>query len=169
MKKNKAKEKSDFYGHKFVIGLGAGTVLMLVGIFYFGIHAKPADQSSPTAGPVPIYFKSEKDAMPFPMTVDPSKFKRTDVQEAYQVAKQIPGVLAQQPCYCYCQRQGHRGLLDCFRTEHAATCTICIKEALLAGQMHHQDKSAQEIRAAIIHGDWANVVARTEPTGSEVK
>ena len=168
-KKNNAKKKSDLYGNKFLIGFGAVVVLMMAGIFYLGIHAKPTDQKSPTAGPIPIYFQSAKDAMPFPMTLDPAKFKGTDVQEAYQVAKEIPGVLTQQPCYCYCQRQGHRGLLDCFRTEHAVTCTICIKEALLAGQMHHQGKSTEEIRAAIIHGDWANVVARTEPTSSEVK
>jgi hypothetical protein len=106
--------------------------------------------------------------MPFPATLDPAPFKRADVRQAYQVAKEIPGVLAEQPCYCYCQRQGHRGLLDCFRTEHASNCTMCIKEALLAGKMHREGKSTGEIRAAIIHGDWANVVTSTGPASSEV-
>ena len=169
MKKNKAKEKSDLYGNKFLIGFGAVVVLMMAGIFYLGIHAKPTDQKSPTAGPIPIYFQNAKDAMPFPATLDPAAFKNPAIRAAYQVAKDIPEVLVQQPCYCYCERQGHRGLLDCFRTEHAATCNICVKEALLASELHRQGKSAEEIRAAIVHGDWANVVAKTEPTSSEVK
>lgn len=157
MKKNKTKKKSDLYGHKFMIGFGAAVVLMLAGIFYVGIHAKPTSQNSATAGPIPIYFQTAKDAMPFPATLDPAGFKRTDVREAYQVAKEIPGVLAQHPCYCYCQRQGHRGLLDCFRTEHAASCNICIKEALLAGRLRREGKSAEEIRNAIIQGQWLSV------------
>ncbi|HJT71120.1 MAG TPA: hypothetical protein VJ731_13050 [Terriglobales bacterium] len=49
-----------------------------------------------------------------------------------------------------------------------ATCNICIKEALLADRMHREGKSAEEIRAAIIHGDWANVTASTEATSSNI-
>ena len=133
MKKKRTKKKSDLFGHKFMIGFGVVLVLVLSGIFYAGIHAKPADQSNPTAGSIPIYFQSAKDAMPFPATLEPAAFKRADVREAYQVAKDIPEVLVQQPCYCYCRRKGHRGLLDCFKTDHAASCNICVKEALLAG------------------------------------
>ena len=155
--KKKAKKKSDLYGHNFMIAFGAVVVLMLAGIFYVGIHAKPTVQNSPTAGPIPIYFQSPKDAMPFPATLDPAAFKSPDIREAYQVAKDIPEVLVQQPCYCYCQRKGHRGLLDCFKTDHAASCTICVKEALLASEMHRQGKSAEEIRTAIIQGQWASV------------
>jgi len=29
-------------------------------------------------------------------------------------------VLAQQPCYCWCDKFGHASLLDCFATEHGA-------------------------------------------------
>ncbi len=52
--------------------------------------------------------------------------------------------------------KGHRSLLDCFKTDHAASCNICVREALLAGQMHRQQKSIQEIRTAIIQGPWAS-------------
>jgi hypothetical protein len=48
------------------------------------------------------------------------------------------------------------------------SCNICIKEALLAGKMHREGKSVEEIRAAIIHGDWANVVASVGATSSEI-
>lgn len=110
-----------------------------------------------------MFFKRAEDAKPFPATLDPAKFKDESVRAAYQVAREIPAVLAQQPCYCYCQRIGHRGLLDCFRTEHAATCNVCLKEALLAGRMHKEGKSAEEIRAAIIRGNSGSIPSSTEP------
>lgn len=163
MKKKRRKKNSDLFGYKAMVGSGVVVVLIFAGIFYVAIHAKPARRDNPTAGPVPVYFHSGKDAMPFPTTLNPAIFKSPEVREAYEVAKEIPGTLAQQPCYCYCQRQGHRGLLDCFRTEHAATCNICIREALLAGRMHREGKSVEEIRAAIIQGQWERISSSTEP------
>ena len=163
MKKKRGKKDSDLFGYKAMIGSGVVVVLIFAGIFYVGIHAKPASRDSLTVGPVPVYFQSAKDAMPFPTALNPAIFKRPEVHEAYEVAKEIPGTLAQQPCYCYCQREGHRGLLDCFRTEHAATCNICIREALLAGRMHREGKSVEEIRTAIIQGQWERISNSTQP------
>jgi hypothetical protein len=42
------------------------------------------------------------------------------VERAYQVAARIPEVLAEQPCYCWCDKFGHGSLLDCFATDHGA-------------------------------------------------
>ncbi len=156
MKGKRKSRKPDLSGYKHLIGLCVVAGLVFVGIFYLALRAKPVKPAGPTAGPVPTYPRNVKDAMPLPATLDPRAFQRPEVREAYQVAKEIPKVLAQQPCYCYCQRQGHRGLLDCFRTEHAASCNICIKEALLAGRMHRAGSTAEQIRAAIIQGQWAN-------------
>lgn len=136
-------------------------------VAYQATHAKLRPKPSQTSQGVPVYFKRAEDAMPLPSTIDPAKFKNASVRAAYEVAREIPEALSQQPCYCYCQRIGHRGLLDCFRTEHAATCNVCIKEALLADQMHREGKTGEEIRAAIIQGQWANVVSSTEPISSE--
>lgn len=111
----------------------------------------------PAPDPVPVYFKRVTDALPFPPTLDPSQFQISSIREAYSVAKQIPDVLAQQPCYCYCQRQGHRSLLDCFRDLHATSCDICINEARLAGRLHREGKTTEEIRAAIVQKQWANL------------
>ena len=155
MRSKRKPKQSDLWGRNALIGMVVVAVLVFAGIFFEALRAKPARPEDARAGPVPIYFRSVADAMPFPATLDPAKFQRRDIREAYQVAKEIPEVLAQQPCYCYCERKGHRGLLDCFRTEHAASCDICIKEALLAGQMHRQGKSTEEIRRAIIQGPWA--------------
>ena len=70
--------------------------------------------------PVPDYYKTEAEAKPFPATMDPALFKDPGVRRAYQTARDIPGVLAQQPCYCYCQRSGHKGLQSCHRDGHSA-------------------------------------------------
>lgn len=157
MKRKHGYKRTYLLGHKSII-TGVSVLLISYGVLvYKQIHTKPDQPIAACAASVPVYYHRAEDAMPFPATVDPGKFKRPDIQKAYRVAKDIPGVLAQQPCYCYCQRQGHHGLLDCFRTEHAASCDICVKEALLAGEMHRQGKSAEDIRAAIIRGDWNHV------------
>ena len=152
----KRKSKSSFLSvHWPVIFLGIAVIALLSGVAYKVFHEPSANPKRATAA-VPVYYNRAEDAMPFPATLEPGSFKSADVRKAYQTAKEMPEVLAQQPCYCYCQRKGHRSLLDCFRTDHAASCNICVKEALLAIRMHRQQKSIQEIRTAIIQGAWAN-------------
>src|SRR5437899_5159189 len=139
--------------HWPMIFLGTAAIALLSGIGYMAFHTTPKPHTDAAA--VPVYYHRAEDAMPFPATLEPATFKRADLREAYQAAKEIPGVLVQQPCYCYCQRKGHGSLLDCFKTDHAASCSICVREAILAAQMHRQQKSAQEIRTAITQGPWA--------------
>jgi hypothetical protein len=52
-----------------------------------------------------------------PKTLDPNFIKGED-REGYQVAKEIPEILAQLPCFCGCEAFGHENLLDCFVDEH---------------------------------------------------
>jgi hypothetical protein len=52
-----------------------------------------------------------------PKTLDPNLFKRR-AKKAYQVARKIPAVLAQMPCFCECEVFGHENLLDCFIDQH---------------------------------------------------
>src|SRR5260370_19105067 len=123
-------------------------VLGFVGILYGFFHSRPVPSAQDDSHKVPVYFNRAADAMPFPPTLDPSQFQISAMREAYSVAKQIPEVLAQQPCYCYCQRQGHRSLLDCFASLHATSCDICINEARLDDQLSRQCKTAEGIPAA---------------------
>ena len=155
-KKSKLK-KPTLAESKTVIGFGVEILLLFSGMFYVASHFRPTTSARPHPTQVPVYFKRPADAMPFPPTLDPSQFQISNIREAYSVTKGIPDVLVQQPCYCYCQRIGHRSLLDCFASLHATTCTVCIKEARLAGQLHRQGKSAEEIRAAIIQKEGANL------------
>ena len=156
MGKKRKLEKPTLAESKSAIWFGLFMLLGLIGIVYAAsrlrLSSTPSDSNQ-----VPVYFKRVQDAMPFPKTLDPSQFKIQSIREAYSAAKETPDVLVQQPCYCFCQRQGHRSLLDCFRDLHATSCDICINEARLAGRLHREGKTAEEIRAAIIAKQWANL------------
>jgi len=52
-----------------------------------------------------------------PNTLDPNRIQGED-RKGYQIAKEIPEVLAQLPCFCGCEAVGHKNLLDCFVDEH---------------------------------------------------
>jgi hypothetical protein len=73
---------------------------------------------------------------------------------AYELAAKIPVVLHQQPCYCYCDRIGHNSLHSCFEGTHGARCATCLKEVYYSYQQHKAGKTATQIRAGIIKGDW---------------
>lgn len=81
---------------------------------------------------------------------------------AYELAAKIPKLIYQQPCYCYCDRgMGHTSLHSCFSGTHGAECGTCLKELYYTYSMHKQGKTAREIRAGIIKGDWKAVDLNT--------
>jgi hypothetical protein len=81
---------------------------------------------------------------------------------AYELAAKIPKVIHQQPCYCYCDRgMGHKSLHSCFSGTHGAQCGTCLKELYYSYTMHKQGKTARQIRAGIIKGDWKQVDLQT--------
>ena len=95
-----------------------------------------------------------------PATMNPEAFPNPLVQNAYGVAAKIRKVLYQQPCYCHCDRsQGHKSLLDCFASKHGSGCGTCIYEDLYAYEQTNKHKTAVQIRAGIISGEWKTVDA----------
>ena len=76
---------------------------------------------------------------------------------AYELAAKIPAVLHQQPCYCYCDRMSHNSLHSCFEGTHGAQCSICLKELYYSYQQHQKGKTATQIRAGIIKGEWKQI------------
>ncbi|HET7841812.1 MAG TPA: CYCXC family (seleno)protein [Terriglobia bacterium] len=121
--------------------------------------ASATPKSNQPEKPVPPYYKSAKAAEPLPATLQPSQFAdRPVVVTAYTIAKKMPKVLVQQPCYCGCDKHfGHHSLLDCYTSEHTAGCGICVKETFFAWEMTRQHKTPAQIRAAIIRGDFNSV------------
>jgi len=76
---------------------------------------------------------------------------------AYELAAKIPNVIHQQPCYCYCDRTGHNSLHSCFEGTHGARCSTCLKELYYSYVENKKGKTASQIRAGIIKGDWKSI------------
>ena len=107
--------------------------------------------------PVPAYHAQAPQGE-LPATMNPELFSDSVVQNAYAVAAKIKKTLYRQPCYCHCDRsQGHGSLLDCFASKHGAGCNICISEDFYAYEQSRNGKTAAQIRAGIIRGEWQSV------------
>jgi len=77
---------------------------------------------------------------------------------AYELASKISGVIHQMPCYCYCERIGHKSLHTCFESTHGAHCGICLKEVYYAYQQTQlKKKTPAQIREGIIKGEWKSI------------
>ncbi len=81
--------------------------------------------------------------------------------KSYKEAAKYADVLHQLPCYCHCdQNHGHASLRTCFESEHGANCGTCMQEALFAAEQTRKGKTAKQIRAAVIRGDYQQVDLR---------
>jgi hypothetical protein len=83
------------------------------------------------------------------LTLNPNQFEG-DTRVAYEAARNHPELLAQLHCYCGCQEhEGHKSLLDCFRTDHGAQCATCMGEAITAAQMYEGGSAVEQIADAL--------------------
>ena len=87
-----------------------------------------------------------------PYTLSPAQFSHDPkAQSAYQVAKDIPEVLEQLPCFCGCKDGlDHKNNLFCFKDQHGAACDMCQSIALDARTMHEKGMATDQIRQNII-------------------
>lgn len=99
---------------------------------------------------VPAHYETAPPRSSLAPTLAPEKFTGK-AQEAYRVVREKPQLIAQLPCYCYCDRGfGHKSLHSCFVDDHAAHCAVCVDEALLAYNLQKRGLSPQQIREQII-------------------
>ena len=107
-------------------------------------QTEPVEQSAAlTPPPAPELLPVDNAAGP---TLPPEMFLDPKAREAYQVAKDIPEVLRELPCFCGCMRtHGHKNNLFCFMDEHGSACEICEDVALDAKRMHGNGASIKEI------------------------
>jgi hypothetical protein len=86
-----------------------------------GTAGTPAPQASgetPAAAKLGPHFQANLPPLPF---IPTPPARPTDVvRAAYQFAAEHPEVLSYVPCYCGCERSGHRGNEDCFVTNRDA-------------------------------------------------
>ena len=112
------------------------------------VTAKLGPHPQPNLPPLPF----QAYAPPRPMAT---------VNAVYRFAAEHPEILSYVPCFCGCERGGHKGNDDCFVktrnaqgdvTEwdpHGLDCAVCIDVANEAMQMSRSGANVRDIRAAI--------------------
>jgi hypothetical protein len=97
------------------------------------------------------------------------------VRAAYVFAAEHPEVLSYVPCFCGCERGGHKGNDDCFVagrdangdvTEwepHGLDCAVCIDVATEARRMFSSGASVRDIRTAV-EKKWSGFQGGHTPT-----
>jgi hypothetical protein len=82
--------------------------------------------------------------------LDAAGFKDARVHDAYTAAKKYAHVLESIYCYCRCKENiGHRALVECFETDHASHCDVCMNEAIIAARLTQEGRTPKEIQKAI--------------------
>jgi hypothetical protein len=153
-----------FLHHKFVHRALTLALLLFVTLTMTSLWAAPQEEEGTgipayNAGPPP---KGTK----LPAILAKDQLWGADAQypyqtRAYELASRIPAVLHQQPCYCYCDRMGHNSLHSCFESTHGSRCATCLKELYYSYQLHKAGKTASQIRAGIIKGEWKQINLET--------
>jgi len=97
------------------------------------------------------------------------------VTAAYRFAAEHPEVLSYVPCFCGCERSGHRGNEDCFVKardvngdvveweDHGMECAVCLDVATRARTMYSAGASVADIRTAV-DKEWAARATNHTPT-----
>jgi hypothetical protein len=98
---------------------------------------------------IPAFFENPDLAEPLNPVLAPESVPY-HAQFGYKAVQRKPRLMAQMPCFCYCDKFGHTSLHTCFETTHAIGCDICLKEAIDADRMDSEGMSPQEIREVII-------------------
>ena len=98
--------------------IGTSIIAIVIGLFAWGrVGTKSSSSFSQPVPGAPSGYVRRETRIP----LSPAFFVEKTAM-AYQVANDIPDVLDQLYCYCYCDKSlGHLNLLSCFIDGHAAT------------------------------------------------
>lgn len=122
------------------IGVSAGALLAAVGFLLYA--ARPASGSH---HPTPRPGITASRILP---AVRYASVPR--IEKVYGEAAVVPAELDGIYCYCRCiENMGHRSLLSCFESDHAAGCDVCLSEGDMVYRMTKQGRSLDQIRQAI--------------------
>jgi hypothetical protein len=129
----------------------------------------PPDQNAAAVQPVPASLPPPvipsrltiaPDLPPLPPGAENAVRPFEIVRAAYEFAARHPEVLKFVPCFCGCERGGHKHNADCFIASrdsqnrvtwetHALGCEICLDVAQMAMQLHNTGASVAAIRDAV--------------------
>jgi hypothetical protein len=124
-----------------------------------------------TAPTVPLKPHKQVNLPPLPFQAYAPPRPPDVVRAAYVFAAEHPEILSYVPCFCGCERSGHKGNEDCFVAKrdgagdvvewepHGLDCAVCLDVARDAQQMYSSGASVRDIRAAI-EKKWSSAAAR---------
>ncbi len=134
--------------------------------------AAPESQTPVATAPAAVLQPHpQKELPPLPLPAYPLGRSAQVITAAYRFAAEHPEILTYVPCFCGCERSGHRGNEDCFvRTRaangdvvewepHGMECNVCLDVATQAMQMYASGASVRDIRAAV-EQKWAAQAAQ---------
>jgi hypothetical protein len=116
----------------------------------------------PSNGHAPVVVATGRSDASF--VLYPARFADSRQREAYAAARQVPAILNQLYCWCGCKENPathHRALLECYESEHASGCDICMGEATLARSLVEQ--GVTDVRRI---QDQIDLTFAPKPTGS---
>src|SRR5262245_11433499 len=141
----------------FVFGLVAVVVLAGATLYFRNGTSGPATSAAdvPQRPPVASDLKAhpQETLPPLQFPGYPMPRSADVVSAAYKFAAEHPEVLSYVPCFCGCERSGHRGNEDCFVKsrdvngdvveweEHGMECAVCIDVATRARSLFAQGKT----------------------------
>jgi hypothetical protein len=103
--------------------VAGAVVIAAIAILYFRGAQSASEPAQAAAGPqTPVEPPAaaklgphpQADLPPLPFDPEPPARPMEVVRAAYKFAAEHPEVLSYVPCYCGCERSGHRGNEDCF-------------------------------------------------------
>jgi hypothetical protein len=127
----------------------------------------PPEAVPPAAPAVALAPHPQKEYPPLELPGYPLGRPPEVIKAAYIFAAEHPEVLTYVPCFCGCERSGHKGNEDCFVKSRAANgdvsqwephgmeCNVCVDVATQAKQMFSSGASVRDIRAAV-EQKWAS-------------
>ena len=133
-------------------------------------HPAPVADAAQAAAAQPLKPHKQAKLPPLPFQAYAPPRPPDVVRAAYVFAAEHPEILSYVPCFCGCERAGHKGNEDCFvarRDEagdvvewepHGLDCAVCLDVARDAQQMFSSGASVRDIRSAI-EKKWASAAA----------
>jgi hypothetical protein len=144
------------------------------------VAAATPPAAAPEAQGVPLQPHPQKDLPPLQLPAYPLGRSPEVITAAYRFAAEHPEILTYVPCFCGCERSGHRGNEDCFVKargangdviaweDHGMECNVCLDVAQQAMQMHASGASVRDIRAAV-EAKWSPQAHTHTPTPAPPK
>ena len=136
--------------HKWKLTLAL--ISLSVSGLLLALAAKPerAANTQTPKGNAPHAYHKDPPTGPLPTTISPGEFPKNKAAfVAYCMARKIPDLLYQLPCYCGCDTaEGHASLLDCFVTKHGELCHTCQAEVFSSFELQKLGRNAAELRQA---------------------